>query len=141
MWRLSACGKEVGAGAGRLSRRSGRLPPAVEWGWRVTVRVSAGTGGLGTVSCAGAVVLAGGREGVAANVFRLLQADLTGHSMNQEDWNAELEDEASPTLRRLEEVWGDNSWAVAHLPLFPFLPPWPCSRGGRWAAVPCSLDC
>ncbi|XP_061228095.1 probable ATP-dependent RNA helicase DDX4, partial [Neopsephotus bourkii] len=46
----------------------------------------------------------GGQSGVAANLFCLLQADLSGHSMNPEDWNSEMGEEASPILTALEQA-------------------------------------
>ena len=101
--------------------------------------VSAGAGRLHSVRCAGAVGPTGGRQGVAANVFCLLQADLAGHSMNPEDWNAEMGDEASPILPPLEQVWGGNCWAVVCLLLFPLLPPlalWPRWLVGLRSPVP-----
>lgn len=83
--------------------------------------------------------LLGAGRGVAANVFCLPRADSAGHSMNQEDWNAEMGDEASLILPSLEQVWGGNCWAVACLLLFPFLPPTP--GPAAWVAVvPCCHD-
>lgn len=71
--------------------------------------------------------------------FCLPRADSAGHSMSQEDWNAEMGDEASLILPSLDQVWGGNCWAVACLLLFPFLPPTPGPTA--WVAVvPCCHD-
>lgn len=101
----------------------------------------AGAGRLGRVPCTGAVASAGGgRQGVAAHVFCLLQADMAGQSVSEEDWNAEMGDEASAILPPLEQVWGCNCWAAAAcLLLSPFLPPSPGPAAwvasGLWFAV------
>lgn len=80
----------------------------------------------------------GNRQGVAAHVFCLLQADMAGQSVNEEDWNAEMGDEVSPVLPPLEQVWGCSCWAAAaSLLLFPSSPRalQPGIPSGLWFAV------